>query len=83
MTKANGIDICSETFGDTSHPTVLFVIGLGAPLLAWPQMFVSCLVDAGFPVLRYDNRDAGCSDQFDSDVSPGVGGGLTRATKGL
>ena len=70
MTKANGIDICYETFGDSSHPTVLFVMGLGAQMIAWPQMFVSGLVDAGFHVVRYDNRDVGLSSKFDSAGMP-------------
>jgi hypothetical protein len=29
MIKANGLDICYETFGEASNPAVLFVMGLG------------------------------------------------------
>ena len=31
--RANGIDIFYDTMGDPSHPTVLFVNGLGGQLI--------------------------------------------------
>ena len=68
--KANGIDICYETFGDSSNPSVLFVMGLGAQMIAWPQTFVDGLVNSGFHVVRYDNRDVGLSHKFDDAGMP-------------
>ena len=50
--------------------TVLFVMGLGAQMVAWPESLITGLVDAGFHVLCYDNRDVGLSQKFDSAGMP-------------
>lgn len=42
---------------------LLLVNGLGSPLVAYEPGLVSQLVDRGFSVLRYDNRDVGRSDR--------------------
>ena len=34
-------------------------MGLGMQLIAWPPAFVQALVDAGYRVVRHDNRDIG------------------------
>jgi proline iminopeptidase len=63
---ANGIEIEYESHGDPSHPTILLIMGLGMQLIAWPDDLVEGLVARGFRVLRFDNRDAGLSTQFDA-----------------
>jgi pimeloyl-ACP methyl ester carboxylesterase len=63
--ESNGIEICYETFGDPEDPTVLLIMGLGAQLVAWPAPFSEGLVDRGFHVVRFDNRDVGLSTWFD------------------
>ena len=68
--KSNGIDICYETFGDSSNPTVLFVMGLGAQMISWPDLYMTGLVDAGYHVVRYDNRDVGLSQKFHEAGTP-------------
>lgn len=70
FTKANGIEICYETFGDKSNPTVLFVMGLGAQMIAWPDAYMTGMVEAGFHVVRYDNRDVGLSQKYDEAGMP-------------
>jgi pimeloyl-ACP methyl ester carboxylesterase len=40
---------------------VVLIMGLGMQLVAWPQALVDGLVDAGYQVLRVDNRDIGRS----------------------
>ena len=67
---SNGIDIAYETHGDPSDEPLLLVMGLGAQLIAWPIELVDALVDRGFHVIRYDNRDVGLSTKID-----GEGGG--------
>jgi pimeloyl-ACP methyl ester carboxylesterase len=67
-TRCNGIDLeyqCIEPTGVKNPPTVLLVMGLGMQLTSWPDFFVQPLVGAGFRVVRFDNRDAGKSTQFD------------------
>lgn len=65
--EANGIAVEVEDTGPDAdrRPAVLLVMGLGMQLIAWPQDFVRSLVDAGFRVVRFDNRDIGRSQHFD------------------
>ena len=60
----NGIDLEYVTEGDSSGQPMLLVMGLGAQLITWPQGFVDGLVERGFFVIRYDNRDCGLSTKF-------------------
>jgi pimeloyl-ACP methyl ester carboxylesterase len=67
--KANGISLEVEDTGASgSHascPVVLLIMGLGMQLVAWPPAFVQGLVEQGFRVVRFDNRDIGLSQHFD------------------
>ncbi len=67
--KANGIEIELEDTGadggQADRPVVLLIMGLGMQLVHWPPAFVSALVDAGFRVIRFDNRDVGLSTHLD------------------
>ena len=74
--KANGIDIEIEDTGpDASgqpRPAVLLIMGLGMQLVAWPPAMVQALLDAGFRVIRMDNRDIGLSQKFDHLGKPNL-----------
>lgn len=61
----NDIEICYESFGDSDAPPLLLVMGLGAQMTSWSAGFVSELLDRGFRVIRFDNRDAGLSTKTD------------------
>lgn len=50
-----------DTFGDPSHETVLLIHGLGAARVRWPRELFDALVDRGFHVVAFDNRDSGRS----------------------
>lgn len=67
--KANGIEIELEDTGadggQADRPVVLLIMGLGMQLVHWPPAFVSALVDAGYRVIRFDNRDVGLSTHLD------------------
>jgi len=63
--NANGIQIEYDTFGETSHPALLLIIGLGAQLIHWQDEFCQQIADAGYYVVRYDNRDTGLSTKFE------------------
>ena len=65
---ANGLQIEVETSGDPSAPAVMLIMGLGMQLVAWPDEFCRYLVDAGFYVIRFDNRDVGLSDKVSVDA---------------
>ena len=64
MTKvqSNGIEIEYEESG-TGDP-LLLVMGLNGQLVDWPAGFVDELVERGFRVIRFDNRDAGLSTEM-------------------
>jgi pimeloyl-ACP methyl ester carboxylesterase len=59
--RANGVELFYEERGDAGAPAVLLIMGLGTQMIAWPESFVQGLADAGFRVIRYDNRDIGLS----------------------
>jgi len=67
--RANNIDIEVEDTGPGTdgqpRPAVLLIMGLGMQLVAWPPALVQALVDAGYRVIRLDNRDIGLSQKFD------------------
>ncbi len=63
--KANGIDICYETFGNPSDPALLLVMGFTAQLIAWDEGFCEALASRGRFVIRFDNRDCGLSTHLD------------------
>ncbi len=56
-----GITLCYETFGDTSDPAALLIMGLGAQMIAWQEDFCEELAARGLYVIRFDNRDIGRS----------------------
>ena len=56
----------------TDRPVVLLVMGLGMQLIAWPPGLVRALTDAGYRVIRFDNRDCGLSQKFDALGTPNL-----------
>ena len=70
--QANGITIAYETSGNPLNPAVLLIMGLGMQLISWPQDLVDGLVEQGYYVIRFDNRDSGLSSKFDQHKSPNL-----------
>lgn len=62
----NGLSIEAESFGRDGDPAVLLVMGLGMQLLGWPDALCRRIADAGFRVVRFDNRDIGLSSEVDA-----------------
>lgn len=67
---ANGITLAYETQGDPRHEPVLLIAGLGLQLTDWPDEFCESLVDQGYYVIRFDNRDSGLSTKMDQYGKP-------------
>jgi pimeloyl-ACP methyl ester carboxylesterase len=61
------VTLCYETFGDPTDPAILLIMGLGTQMIAWREDFCRQLVDRGFFVIRYDNRDCGHSSSMEGD----------------
>ena len=68
----SGVTIAYDTFGDPGDPTLLLVMGLGMQMLGWDEDFCEQLVDRGFHVVRYDNRDVGLSTKIDGGGRPNI-----------
>jgi len=77
---ANGIRIEYETFGDTSNPPLLLIMGLGAQMVSWDREFCQRLADRGFYVIRFDNRDVGLSTHFSDAPTPDLMAALAGDT---
>lgn len=63
--RANGVSIEVEDSGadgsQAHRPAVLLVMGLGMQLVSWPLTLIDGLKEAGYRVVRFDNRDSGLS----------------------
>ncbi|NKB99125.1 MAG: alpha/beta fold hydrolase [Pseudomonadales bacterium] len=59
--SANGIDICTDSFGNPKDPAILLIMGASASMLMWEENFCDALVEGGRFVIRFDNRDVGRS----------------------
>lgn len=62
------LELCYQTFGDTDDEPLLLVMGLGGPMTWWPVDLCTQLAEAGFHVIRYDNRDTGRSSRVPGRV---------------
>ena len=71
---ANKLQIEFEDSAPTANhlPVVLLIMGLGMQLTAWPPGLVRGLMNAGYRVIRFDNRDIGLSEKFDQLGIPNV-----------
>jgi len=79
--NAAGIELFYETYGDPDDVPLLLIMGLGAQLHVWDIGFVDALVDRGFFVTRFDNRDVGLSTKPDIERVD-VGGRIMAAFGG-
>ena len=62
---ANGLQIEVDLQGPPQGEPLLLIMGLGMPLLGWPEELVADLTGRGFRVIRFDNRDIGLSQGFE------------------
>jgi pimeloyl-ACP methyl ester carboxylesterase len=65
MIEVNGIELCTESFGDPRDPAILLVMGVGASMLWWEEGFCGLLAAGGRFVIRYDHRDTGRSVTYE------------------
>jgi pimeloyl-ACP methyl ester carboxylesterase len=65
MIEANGVELCTEPFGDPADPPILLVMGTGGSMLWWEEGFCRMLSDSGRFVVRYDHRDTGRSVTYE------------------
>lgn len=63
IVRSNAMEIWYESIKSVETPkgTIMLIMGLGGTALEWPDFFVKPLVDAGYHVIRFDNRGTGLS----------------------
>lgn len=54
--------IYHDAFGEPKDPTVLLIIGMDEQCTGWLPYIYEPIVEAGFHVIRFDNRDCGLSE---------------------
>jgi pimeloyl-ACP methyl ester carboxylesterase len=75
-TATNGsYQIYYEVLGSADDPAVLLVCGFTGQLISWRDDFCKLLVDQGYRVIRFDNRDVGLSTKTEG---PGPNLGAIR-----
>ncbi|MEP1386049.1 MAG: alpha/beta hydrolase [Paraglaciecola sp.] len=68
----SGISINYQDTGKKSAPVIILIMGLGAQMTVWPDELYQGLVEKGFRVIRFDNRDVGLSSQLDELGQPSL-----------
>jgi pimeloyl-ACP methyl ester carboxylesterase len=83
MIEANGVELCSEAFGDPRDPPILLIMGIGASMLWWEERFCRMLADGGRFVIRYDHRDTGRSVTYEGGRPGYTGADLLDDANGV
>src|ERR671931_712660 len=83
MIEANGVELCTEPFGDPGDPPVLLVMGVGGSMLWWEEGFCRLLAEGGRFVIRYDHRDTGRSITYEPGHPQYTGADLVADAVGV
>lgn len=67
---ANGLMIEYEETGPKDGPVLLLIMGLAAQMTFWPDAMIKTFADAGFRVIRFDNRDIGLTSKLHGKRAP-------------
>jgi pimeloyl-ACP methyl ester carboxylesterase len=62
--KANGVSLEYDIVGADSGVPLLLIMGFGSQMTSWTPAFTQALADAGYRVIRFDNRDVGLTQRF-------------------
>jgi pimeloyl-ACP methyl ester carboxylesterase len=77
--EVNGLRLDYEVRGAGQAPPLLLIMGLGMPAAMWPDEFVTTLLDRGFRVITFDNRDCGGSSRLTGLPVPNIPRAIVRA----
>ncbi|MDX6474760.1 MAG: hypothetical protein QOH95_271 [Gaiellaceae bacterium] len=83
MIEANGVELCTEPFGDPADSPVLLIMGVGGSMLWWEEGFCRMLADGGRFVIRYDHRDTGRSVTYEAGRPEYTGADLVGDAVGV
>ena len=68
----NGVSIAYTTAGNKEDPAILMIMGLMASHKVWGEEIVNNLVNSGYQVVLFDNRDTGDSEKLDRLGKPNL-----------
>jgi pimeloyl-ACP methyl ester carboxylesterase len=83
IVRANGVDLCLETFGDPTDPAILLIAGAGGSMLSWEDDFCKLVAAGSRFVIRYDNRDTGRSVTYKPGAPKYTGHDLVEDAVGI
>jgi|SRR5215208_4441010 len=83
MIEVNGVELCTERFGDRGDPPILLVMGVGGSMLWWEEGFCRLLADGGRFMIRYDHRDTGRSVTYEPGRPAYTGADLVADAVGV
>ena len=69
---ANGIRMAYREHGNADDPVLMLVAGIYNQLTRWPDELIDLLVERGFRVIRFDNRDIGLTEKMAGQKAPSV-----------
>jgi pimeloyl-ACP methyl ester carboxylesterase len=81
--EVNGVELCTEPFGDPADRPILLVQGVGASMLWWEEGFCRTLSSSGRFVIRYDHRDTGRSITYEPGHPGYTGADLVADAAGV
>ena len=67
--NVGAVELAYDIFGTAGRPLVL-IMGIGAQRIFWSDAMCLAFVEAGFHVVRFDNRDVGESSKLDDAGVP-------------
>lgn len=83
MIEVDGVELCTEAFGDPAHAPLLLIMGTGASMLWWEEGFCRLLADGPRFVVRYDHRDTGRSVTYEPGRPGYTGADLVADARGV
>ncbi|MDQ3900561.1 MAG: alpha/beta fold hydrolase [Actinomycetota bacterium] len=64
IVPVNGVELCTEAFGEPGDPAILLISGMSSPMDWWEDGFCERLATGRRYVVRYDLRDTGRSTTY-------------------
>jgi pimeloyl-ACP methyl ester carboxylesterase len=83
LIEANGVELCTEAYGDPTDSPILLIMGIGASMLWWEDDFRRLLADSGRFVVRYAHRDTRRSVTYEAGRPGYTGADLVADSEGV